>query len=457
MTFVRWDERHGRILSTICSRFSVRGIRYFIFRNFQGLPDVNSGKDVDIMVDPNCREEAKKILISAYRENGLTYYYEARHGKLHCYHGMDEKLKFSIHIDLIFSYSSKGFELFSFDELYSYTKDYKQFRVLNEYLEGVMVFIYKQFHYNPTLKPEYRNIIYKTYRSYPEFSNLLRTLIGADLAEKILKAIAAKDFNEMLQFSSALTKALRRFAFKKRPVRTLLQVANFYASKSAKLALFYRKYSKSVAVMAPDGSGKSTFIEALLDEIDFYFVNNRKDVRSKLYHFRPNLLPNLGAIGEKAGLGNQDQDFTNPHRSRPANGLSSLFRISYYWLDYFIGFNIFVRRDVQYDRFSVFDRYSYDLVADPARTRLKLPQWVRKLFVRSTPQPDLIFYLEAEPSVVFGRKQELTLDEIQRQQKIYREISEYNKRAFVLDASRPAVDSAKEAFSIILARFCIKL
>ena len=109
------------------------------------------------------------------------------------------------------------------------------------------------------------------------------------------------------------------------------------------------------------------------------------------------------------------------------------------------------------DRFSVFDRYSYDLIADPARTRLDLPLWVRKLFVKLMPHPSIVFYLDADPAVVFGRKQELQLDEIARQKIAYRALAETHDRFFSLDANRPAGKSANEALQVILDKFTKRL
>jgi hypothetical protein len=417
VTSARWNERHGRILSDILLRFTQSGIRYFILRNFENLPNINPSKDVDIMVDTKHTKEAKAILLNIYRAHGVSNYYEARHGFVHCCHGVDVDSNFAIKIDLIFSYISKGFEIFTFDELYEHSEDYNEFRVLNNYFEGVMVFIYKQFNYSPRLKDEYKEIIYNTHKSYPEFSNLLRDLVGDYLAEDILASIESRRFDDMALLSNKLTKALRKFAFAKRPLKTTSLVAAFYITKGSRVVFRYKKYSKSFSVIAPDGSGKTTFLEKLLE----------------------------------------DKDFTNPHRSEPAGGFSSFVRISYYWLDYVLGYNLYVRQDVQFDRFSVFDRYSYDLIVDPARTRLSLPLWVRKLFVKLMPHPSIVFYLDADPAVVFGRKQELQLDEIARQQIAYRTLADSHDRFVSLDANQPAKKSASEALQIILDKFTKRL
>jgi len=162
-------------------------------------------------------------------------------------------------------------------------------------------------------------------------------------------------------------------------------------------------------------------------------------------------------LGEKTGIKQQDKDFTNPHRAKPASKFSSLFRISYYWIDYIIGYNYFVRKDVQFDKFSVFDRYSYDLVVDPVRTRLNLPLWVRKLYVNCTIHPKIVFYLDADPEVIYARKQELTLDEIKRQNIEYKKVVTSHKRFVTLDSNRSVYESVDDALKVILDTFTERL
>ena len=297
---MEWNEKHAEIFSEIISRFKHKNIKYFILRNYEGLPNLNSSKDVDIVVDPNKSVEAINIVKSVYKDKGLKNYHEVKFGQVTCCHGIDTSLKIGIHIDIISSYISKGYELFSFEYLYSFTENYNEFCVLNRYMEGVMVFIYKQFNYkNPRLKPIYCDIIYHTYINYPEFKKVILKLVGNKLANKIFLEIENRDFDEMLKYSKALTKALRSYAYRKKPFITILSKLQFFWEKFNRIILSYRKYSKVFAVMGPDGSGKTTFLNALVNKIDHYYVNDKYDLRCNIYHFRPNIFPNLGVISEK--------------------------------------------------------------------------------------------------------------------------------------------------------------
>lgn len=47
-----WDKRHGSILMDLIKELDKNRVRYFILRNYEGLPDTNQSKDVDIIVEP---------------------------------------------------------------------------------------------------------------------------------------------------------------------------------------------------------------------------------------------------------------------------------------------------------------------------------------------------------------------------------------------------------------------
>lgn len=457
---IQWDERHGKILSCFLEQLSNNGIRWFILRGYEGLPNANPSKDVDIMVEVGQEKKACKLLKEAFSKFGLKYFYSVTYGHAHCYLGMELATQFSIHIDLIEGYISKGYEVFTFDELYQHVIPYNGMNVLDDLMNGIMLLVYKIFGYHHAkLKHAYQADIFKAQQEYPEeFHDILLKIAGDRLGIKLNDLIAQKDFNAVVALEPEFTKALKRYTFKIRPWSTIRYSAEFLWQKVSRIIFNYKKYAKTFAVMAPDGTGKTTFLEALLKELNFYYVNDENDNRFHVYHFRPSILPNLGAVGEKTGVMKQDTDFTNPHRSKPANPFSSLIRISYYTLDYIIGWQKCVRNDVHYDRYSVFDRYSYDFIVDPMRTKLNLPESVRKFFVKLTPQPKIVFCLDASPDVIYKRKQELSLEEITRQISEYRKLANTDTERFkVINAEQTPEEMAREAAAIVIGRYTEKL
>lgn len=454
-----WNSTCEKIFIQCIKKFENDNIRYFILRNYQSLPEKNISKDVDIIIEPGKLKKAKKILLDAYKDNGVLNCQEDVFGKVHCMRGISVENKIGIHIDLIEGYISKGYEIFSFEEMYGHVIRYKGFYVLDEYLEGIMIFIYKQFGYKkPKFKQEYIDIIRKLTESHKiQFLEQLTKLTNKQYAEEVIQKIENNDFDGILEKSELLTKLLRKYALNKKPLKTRWEQIKFICQKIDRVILRYKKYLRVFAVLAPDGTGKTTFLEALIDELNYYYVNDKEDGRFHIYHFRPTVLPNLGEVGEKAGIMEQDKNWTDPHRSKPANPLSSFIRISYYTLDYIIGWQKCVRNDVQYDRYSVFDRYSYDFIVDPLRTKLGLPKWIRKFFVKITPQPKIVFVLNADPEVIYTRKQELTKEEITRQLGVYQELANSHKRFYTISAEQTPKEMAEEAVKIIVERYVKKI
>lgn len=454
-----WNETCGKIFSECVEQFRKSHIRYFVLRNYELLPEQNSSKDVDIIVEPGKIKQSIQILLDVYQQNGMTNYYKTVFGKVYCLHGMDTIRRKSIHIDLIEGYLAKGYEIFTFEELYSHTMWYKDFCVMDDFFEGIMLLIYKQFGYKkPKLKEEYKECIKETVKKYPnEYEQQIAEVTSKQLAHKIVEYIKKDDFYAVLNCSEEFTKQLRKYVIKRNPIATVWRTIDFFLNKVWRIVFTYRKHARTVAVLAPDGTGKTTFIDALIKELDYYYINDAEDTRTHIYHFRPTVLPNLGEVGEKAGVMEQDKDWTNPHRGKPANPISSIIRIAYYTTDYIIGFMKCVRRDVHYDKHVLFDRYSYDFIVDPLRTKLGLPKWVRKLFVRLTPQPKIVFILDACPDVIYARKKELTKEEITRQLGVYRELAASNKRFYTINAEHLPEEMADEAVKIFLNKYARKL
>lgn len=454
-----WSKKHGDILQTFFQELDKENIRFFIIRNFEGLPANNPSKDVDIILKHGTAFAAEKILIKVFKQFNLTHYYRVQIEESLLCRAIDINNEFAIHIDLMNGYINRGVELFSFEELYNQTIDYNGFKVLNELYDGIMLFVYKQFGYKkPVLKQSYQDTIYKTWEKYPEFSSILNNLLGSDLFYTISQCIKNKDFDKMLTYSPDVNKKLRTYSNKQHRMTNYYRKFKFIGQKVNRILLNYRKYEKSISVMAPDGAGKTTFLMSLLEMLAFYYVDATKDIsRFHIYHFRPTLLPNLGEIGEKAKVKKQDTDFTNPHRAKPAGFFSSIIRITYYWLDYVLGWMLYTRKDVQYDFYTVYDRYSYDLIVDPSRTRLNIPMWIRKLYVSCMPHPKLNFFLNADPNIIIKRKAELTLPEIERQIQAFQELCKNNSSIITLNANLTTSEIVNEAIKHVINKYWTKL
>ena len=362
---------------------------------------------------------------------------------------------FAIHIDLIEGYVNKGFEIFEFDKLYGNTAAYKEYRVLNQPYDIAMLLLYKVIGAKE-LKQRYRDKISAGYKSCKnEIRDILVEVLGSDLAQKVCSKVEADEYEWIVDHSKVISRTSKKIAFKKHPISTVVNVMRFLNEKVYRIGICPKKYRKMIALEAPDGTGKTTFIDALTVMLAETFVCDIEKMH--VYHFRPSVLPNLGAVGEKAGVMKQDTNFENPHRNKAANPLSSFVRMGYYWLDYLIGGAICIRKDVQFDKITIFDRYIYDFIIDPLRSRINLPRCMRTAFSKMVQQPRIVFVLDAPADVIYSRKKELTLDEIQRQLEEFDKLSNLGDNFYKINANQTPEKMVLDAKKIILDKFCLKI
>lgn len=100
----------------------------------------------------------------------------------------------------------------------------------------------------------------------------------------------------------------------------------------------------------------------------------------------------------------------------------------------------------------MFDRYYYDYFVDLKRYRYSFPKWIPKAFAWSIPKPDVIFVLEGTPKVLFDRKKELPLEEIERQVKAYHNIAVKYNNAVIVDVDTPLDNVVNQVTHEILFR-----
>jgi thymidylate kinase len=158
-----------------------------------------------------------------------------------------------------------------------------------------------------------------------------------------------------------------------------------------------------MAVMGPDGAGKSTLIEHLVQAVGPAFQHHR------IFHWRPMLL-----WRRKSKC-----DTSKPHGQRQHSCSWSIARLSAHLLDYWLGYWLVIRPLLARSGLVVFDRYFDDVLIDPKRYRYGGPLWLARILQRVIPKPDLVLVLDASEKVLLSRKQEVAPEELRRQRQLY--------------------------------------
>jgi thymidylate kinase len=230
---------------------------------------------------------------------------------------------------------------------------------------------------------------------------------------RITRAVEREDWASLAELAAALPVAWRKA--RRADVRRRAVAGRFW-HWSGKWLRLSRRAGVSVALLGPDGAGKSTLTADL--ESSFYLP-----VRS-VY---------MGLYQNPA-----------PRKARRLHPVPrSAKRVATQWGRWLEG--AYHRRR---GRLVVFDRYTYDALV-PNRFRHGMRGRARRwILAHSCPPPDLVVLLDAPSDVLYSRKGEHDLVLLERQREAYRALLRRLPRSVVVNASddlervRPEVTAA---------------
>jgi hypothetical protein len=147
----------------------------------------------------------------------------------------------------------------------------------------------------------------------------------------------------------------------------------------------------------------------------------------------------------------------SPHRSTPHGRIVSIAVLLYYWFDFLLGTWMKLKPLRVRSALIVVERGWWDILVDPRRYRVKVPEGLTAFLGRLLPSPDLTLVLDAPAPVLLQRKQELAETELNRQVHVWRELAQKHRASYsVLDASQPESDvhvvAAEEIVSLLEER-----
>ncbi len=175
--------------------------------------------------------------------------------------------------------------------------------------------------------------------------------------------------------------------------------------------------SPLVALLAPDGAGKSTLAASI--QGTFYFP-----VRS-IY------------------MGLYQKGTTSSALFR-LPGLSLTKRLFTQWWRYLIA-----RYHQARGRLVIFDRYTYDALLPPRHPLGRFKQLRRWLLAHACPAPDLVLLLDAPGEVLFARKGEHSASVLEEQRCSYLSLQARLPHMIIIDATRNAEQVRREVISWI--------
>lgn len=364
---------------------------YAVLRNFEGLPADNKSRDIDIIITKESYRKIKDKLVNMIDSFGwkiITYLYSDRLITYVCAKQEGNETEI-VQWDFFINTSVFGILLMDADEFLAN----KKFNGFLYYVDIECQFLDKYL-YNRAVGSQYPEKYHAT-KELAEHSPIvekkIKSLFGTSSVAECDKINGKK-----LLFCAIWSN------LKQHPVKL---ISNFFCF----LWTFIGNYicsrtGFSIGFTGPDGSGKTTVIDQILERLGPVFRTAHK-----YYHFRPALFGNLGEVAHSAGLKKDvDRNYADPHRGGKTGKLNSLARLLYYSVDYIIGYFLKVKSVTRITRIVIFDRYYTDIICDSRRSRIylnyKFLYWFGKLFI---PALDYNILLTASSETILARKKEL--------------------------------------------------
>ncbi|MDC1505120.1 hypothetical protein N8475_08035 [Winogradskyella sp.] len=412
-------------LTTKIIEYLNKHAKYALLRNYEGLPEINSSRDIDIVIDKKDFFHRKKeleamILSSNYRI--FTYYLSDR---MITYILINSEFEF-LQFDFFFKTSIHGIILIkSNDLLGSREFNGKLYHVSKEY-EFLDKYIYLK-----SLNLDFPSK-YKDTRE-----SVLSNEKNFDIT--ISKSFGIKSFSKLESLSSK--KLLTKLFFKNFVGNIFSVLNNIYLQ----LCNLLNSQGVSISFTGPDGVGKTTVIDKLIHLL----TSHHSEVH--LFHHRPTVIGNISNVAKEIGVLEKINDnYTEPHRGKKKGVFSSFLRLCYYSVDYIFGYWLKIKKPLFRREVVIFDRYYTDIIADSRRSSIYLNRkflyYWGKVFI---PKMNYNFLFTADVDVILGRKQELDKKGIEDINSKLNYLS--NKKGYYLIKNNGTADEAiKKIFTILI-------
>lgn len=270
----------------------------------------------------------------------------------------------------------------------------------------------------------------------PEILNAFRRHLGSTAGTRVGNAVINQDW-ETAKCMGSLVRRNAVFRYGLMSPRSAISGSWRYLRRAA--ARIAAPPGPFIVFEGADGVGKSTLIEGMLPLMKD--LTGRTD--AILFHWKPTRA-SIRLAGEAAGPARDPRGRST--RSIPA----SIFYLAYHWMGFWAGYLRHVLPARAKNCAVLGDRYSYEFFLDPARLRLRLPDWMARMAAASVPRPDLVICLVAPPAKVYARKPELNIAQIREYQSKLEAMTEGDRTCVLLRCDGSIEQVILDARALIL-------
>ncbi|OEK07758.1 hypothetical protein A8C32_14800 [Flavivirga aquatica] len=244
------------------------------------------------------------------------------------------------------------------------------------------------------------------------------------LSSTIIKAFQTKNKKILLDFIEAL----------KTDIKTKSSITHNAKNKLRILKRIIKPTGIAISFLGPDGSGKSTIIDGLINKTLPY----RK---TAYFHLKP-IINNTT---------NSSKVTKAPHKYKPYSKSKSYFKLLFFIYQYNLGWIKNISSLRIKSTLIIFDRYYDDLIVDYKRYRYGGSKNIAKLTRHFIPKPELYFILTADANIIYSRKQEVDYYELQTQIEDYKTLVN-GKQYHYIDANKSPESIVNEVYSILMKK-----
>ena len=328
-----------------------------------------------------------------------------------------------LNLDLYGELSRKGIAYFEEDEIFSTLCLYQQLPILSPEKEFINYLI-KKLDKN-ALTGDSFSYLRELYIANEQLCDAQIERFFLDNSKEIKEVFKEEKFRFFEKKQTDILKSfytLKKFDIKK-------EILNFI--RICKRII--KPTGFSIGFLGPDGSGKSTVIDGILEKrLPF----RRKDY----FHLKP--IPT-----DKS----KSTTVEEPHLMPLYSKNKSYIKLFYFIYQYNFGWIKNIAKLKIKSSLVIFDRYFDDMLVDNKRYRYGGSLNFAKFMRNFIPRPDVYFILTADAEVIYKRKQEVEFEELQRQIKKYRELAD-NKKYFSIDVNKEPDKIVQEIVNIMMKK-----
>lgn len=403
-------------------------VRYCLLNSWESIPADLSG-DLDIAVYPSDQPKLASVFRNlrelGYRPIQCFNYFKNAYYFVFCWF-QDSTPKF-VALDVIFEHRRSGLILASGETLLVGRRRCAGFWVASRETYFAYLLAKQTWKGRASSSQAHRLERLVNNLGQPEAERIAGEIFLGRWKERVVAACADGTIDRVLR-------EVRRQPWCTGLVRHQLNLIRYLFGEARRIVRrWFQPTGLLLAVLGPDGAGKSTLTGQLRVTFDRAFR------QSRCFHWRPEV---FAAPGYKPPS-------SDPHAKPPRGTWSSMVFLAAFFLDYWVGYTLVIRSLLARSGFVLFDRYFHDVQADTRRYRYGGPAWLPRLLPHLVPSPDLTILLDSDEDVILTRKNELQLEEMRRQLQVYRQLAFYRAQTATVRTDQSVKHTLFEASRVV--------